>query len=312
MKRLFINNVLKNHKINTLQRKFIAQGAFYRQNNSDVKLKGKFLKSLRPDMPTLVFIPEIFESSEGYERFFSDPDNGILQYRNVWILSQRNFGDSDHHPSFDLDDMADDVKRFIDEKQLSIVTIGGHGHGAKVACAFSTKNLERTSGVMCIEGGPIDHNYHPWWLECREAILAAYRISKKASSVSEFSRQFDSVVSHKKWNKLIKNNLIESSTGLSFKFNIDDLEKNVRKVYSDIVTFTPRFGLFPGRAFVNFASESSHIYLSTNTIPIYSFFPKLEGQFASASLNYIQCNDDYMSKEIIIVILYILIRSLVT
>ena len=107
-------------------------------------------------MPTLIFFPEIMELAENYEKFFTDPNHNILDYRNVWLVDPRNFGDSDHHDSFYLNDMAGDIRRFMDEKQISIATMGGHGYGAKVACAFSTLHLDRTSGVMCIEGGPID------------------------------------------------------------------------------------------------------------------------------------------------------------
>ena len=83
-----------------------------------MKLRGKFLKSRRPDMPTLIFFPEIFEFAENYEKFFTEKDHGILDYRNVWLVNPRNFGDSDHHDSLCLNEMADDIKRFMDDKQI--------------------------------------------------------------------------------------------------------------------------------------------------------------------------------------------------
>jgi pimeloyl-ACP methyl ester carboxylesterase len=294
-------SVLKKIKFNNffnLSKKYIGQGAIYQNNTSDVKLKGKFLKCKRPDMPTLVFLPELMEPIENYENFFNNPNHHILQYRNVWLLSPRNFGDSDHHKSFDLEEMADDVKRFIDDKKLSIVTIGGHGYGAKIACAFSTMNLDRTSGVMCIEGGPIDHSFHPWWLECKDAINSAYKISKETNSIGEFYRKLDKAVTHSKWNKIIKQNAYESGNGINFKFNIEDLVFTIRKTQSEITNFTSRYGLFPGRAFVSFASESHFIYLATNTIPFYTFFPKLEGKFPSTELNFIQTENDNLSELI--------------
>ena len=48
----------------------------------------------------------------------------------------------------------------MDEKRLTICTIGGHGFGAKVAAATAIYNMNRFSGVIQYEGGPIEHKYH--------------------------------------------------------------------------------------------------------------------------------------------------------
>jgi len=41
-----------------------------------------------------------------------------------------------------------------------MATLGGHGFGAKVATATATANLERCTGVINLEGGPLDFRYH--------------------------------------------------------------------------------------------------------------------------------------------------------
>lgn len=298
---------MKNFKSNILnfkqsffniQKKFIAQGAVYQSDHSKVKLRGKFLKSKRSDMPTLLFFPELLNQVENYEKFFSDPNHGILNYRNVWILNPRNTGDSDHHESFELQDVADDVARFMDEKQLTTATVGGHGYGAKIACAFGTTFLEKTSGVMCIEGGPIDQSYHPAWNQVREYIKQANKIAKNTTNINDVSRKLDKVIVNKRWNKIFKDNLIESSSGVSWKCNMDLLALHANRPRPSFTSFGPEYGLFPGRAFVQFASESQQVYLATNTIPFMKFFPKLEGTFPATFFNFIQTEDDENSKLI--------------
>lgn len=64
----------------------------------------------------------------------------------------------------------------MNEKQLTMVTVGGHGYGAKVACAFGTYYMEKTTGVVCFEGGPIDHSYHEAWEEVRNLIVDCSKI----------------------------------------------------------------------------------------------------------------------------------------
>jgi hypothetical protein len=43
------------------------------------------------------------EPAENFEKWFTNPNNKVLDYRNVWLLNPRNFGDSDHHDSFDME-----------------------------------------------------------------------------------------------------------------------------------------------------------------------------------------------------------------
>ena len=46
-----------------------------------------------------------------------------------------------------------------------MATIGGHGFGAKVAAATAAANLDRFTGVVQYEGGPLDHRYHEAYQE---------------------------------------------------------------------------------------------------------------------------------------------------
>ena len=50
----------------------------------------------------MIWFSDLVESSENFEAFFTKGDNKILNVRNVWLVNYRNFGDSDHHDSFDM------------------------------------------------------------------------------------------------------------------------------------------------------------------------------------------------------------------
>lgn len=106
-----------------------------------------------------------------------------MNYRNVWVLNTRNFGDSDHHDSLEMEDVCNDVARFMGEKQLTMVTVGGHGYGAKVASAFGSYHMEKTTGVVCLEGGPVDNSYHEAWEEVKNLVcdLARFNVAETAN-----------------------------------------------------------------------------------------------------------------------------------
>ena len=59
-----------------------------------------------------------------------------------------------------MEDMTDDIIRFMDERQITMATIGGHGFGAKLAAATAAANLDRFTGVIQYEGGPLNHKYY--------------------------------------------------------------------------------------------------------------------------------------------------------
>lgn len=81
---------------------------------------------------------------------------------------------------------------------------------------------------------------------------------------------------------------------------MQSLAENVKRGHRcDITRWSERFGLFTGRSMVLFASHSHWIFLNTNTIPIYKFFPRLEGQFGSMDLNYINTDESKTSKIIL-------------
>ncbi len=81
----------------------LYRDASYQTDTTKVRLKGKFLPSRNPDMPTLLWFPDVMEPAENFEKWFTNPNNKVLDYRNVWLLNPRNFGDSDHHDSFDME-----------------------------------------------------------------------------------------------------------------------------------------------------------------------------------------------------------------
>lgn len=69
--------------------------------------------------------------------------------------------------------MSNDIIRFMNTHDIMMATIGGHGFGAKLATVTAINNMNRFTGVMCLEGGPIDHRYYPAYHELVEYIEIA-------------------------------------------------------------------------------------------------------------------------------------------
>ena len=75
-----------------------------------------------------------------------------------------------------MEEMSADIIRFMDEKKLTMATIGGHGFGAKVAAATAAANLDRFTGVIQYEGGPLDHRYYEAYQELESYVQFANKL----------------------------------------------------------------------------------------------------------------------------------------
>ena len=108
----------------------------------------------------MIWFSDLVEPVENFAPFFSNPKHKILDIRNVWLVNIRNMGDSDHHQSFAMEEISGDIMRFMDQNKITMATLGGHGFGAKVALATAINNMNRVTGVINLEGGPLDHRFY--------------------------------------------------------------------------------------------------------------------------------------------------------
>lgn len=124
----------------------------------------------------MIWFSDLVEPVENFEKFFTGPNNKILDVRNVWLLNYRNMGGSDHHDSFEMADISQDVVRFMDKQKLTMATLGGHGFGAKVALATAINNMDRCTGVINLDGGPLDHRYYEAYQELQGYVETAAKL----------------------------------------------------------------------------------------------------------------------------------------
>lgn len=51
----------------------------------------------------MIFFADYFDPVTNWIPFFNSPDNNFLDYRNIWLVNPRNFGNSDRCDSFDME-----------------------------------------------------------------------------------------------------------------------------------------------------------------------------------------------------------------
>lgn len=60
---------------------------------------------------------------------------------------------------------------------------------------------------------------------------------------------------------------------------MEGLAADMKKNMPNVAIWSESYGLWPGQTLAIFAAYSRWIHLSTNTLPFYNVFPRLEGQF---------------------------------
>lgn len=178
-----------------------------------------------------------------------------------------------------MEDLSNDIIRWMDEKQITMATIGGHGFGAKVAAATASTNLDRFTGVIQYEGGPLDHRYYEAYQELESYVDFAAKLKLAEMDGAAAMRHIDKNIACSKWASIFRQNLMTEGSQPYWRNNIDALAANMRKFNPDVATYSESYGLWPGQTFAIFAANSRWVHLATNTLPFYNVFPRLEGQF---------------------------------
>ena len=188
-------------------------------------------------------------------------------------------GDSDHHESFAMQDISDDVMRFMDQHKLTMATLGGHGFGAKVALATAINNMDRCTGVINLDGGPLDHRYYESYQELASYVDVCSKLDITKADYNSAVKHVNDNIACKKWASIFRQNLENKGSGVAWKCNIDDLAANMKTRQPDVACWHESYGLWPGNALALFAAHSRWVHLSTNTLQFYNVIPRLQGQF---------------------------------
>ena len=100
----------------------------------------------------------------------------------------------------------------MDEHKITMATIGGHGFGAKVATATAINHMNRFTGVISLDGGPLDHKYYEAYQELAQYIESVRNLNIETLNAADALKKITERVPHHKWRSIILQN-IETSKG---------------------------------------------------------------------------------------------------
>ena len=100
--------------------------------------------------PPLLILHGLFGSFDNWHTLV----RRFAAHRHVFALDQRNHGRSPHSPVFSYVAMAEDLRKFLDDRNLERVAVLGHSMGGKTAMQFAVTYPRRVSRLVVVDISP--------------------------------------------------------------------------------------------------------------------------------------------------------------
>ncbi|WP_299124839.1 alpha/beta fold hydrolase [uncultured Winogradskyella sp.] len=145
----------------------------------------------------------------------------------VHLVDQRNHGRSFHSDRFDYELMAEDLKNYCDDHNLSDIILLGHSMGGKTAMLFATKYPELVSKLIVADISPRYYPVH------HDAILEGlsrldFSELKSRGKADEFLSDYVPEMGTRMF--LLKNLYWVEKGELGLRINLPVLKENVSEV----------------------------------------------------------------------------------
>ncbi len=175
----------------------------------------------------LIVLHGLLGSGENWQTIMK----GLENQCRIFLLDQRNHGNSPSADSMSYSAMADDVFQFVEEKGLESVILLGHSMGGKTAMEFALRYPEKTAGLIVVDIAP--REYSPTLRKVLERLhdIDVGSLAKR----SEAEEKLKPVVPERRVRLfLLKNLKRNASGGFFWKVNLDVLTKEYREVWKGL------------------------------------------------------------------------------
>ncbi len=161
---------------------------------------------------------------------FGSSDNWITigrklgETRKVWLLDQRNHGDSPHSNVFNYEALASDLKEFVDEHSIRNFDLIGHSLGGKTAMLFATQYP--IDSLIVVDIAPKQYPVH------HDTIIEGLK-SIGLQSIKSRTDADNALAEHVPLagvRQFLLKNLKRTPQGFGWKINLDAIQDQIEEV----------------------------------------------------------------------------------
>lgn len=151
----------------------------------------------------------------------------FAEFRKVYLVDQRNHGQSPHSDEFSYEAMAADLDEFIQEHDIHDAAILGHSMGGKTAMTYAVSYSGDWDRIIVVDIAPKYYPVH------HQGIIDALRKleigSMKTRGEAEDALSADLKDEGQRM-FLLKNLRRNKEGGFSWKMNLDAIEENIEDI----------------------------------------------------------------------------------
>lgn len=163
---------------------------------------------------------------------FGSSDNWLTLGRKfaenfkVYIVDQRNHGQSFHSDDFSYEAMAADLKQFLAAQNIENPHILGHSMGGKTAMNFATTFPDRVDKLIVADIGPQSYPVHHTTI-----LKGMFSIDLlNTGSRKEADQQLAEYISEVGIRQFLLKNLGRSDEGFAWKINLPVIARNIEEI----------------------------------------------------------------------------------
>ena len=152
------------------------------------------------------------------------------EHYEVFVIDQRNHGQSPHSSTFNYFAMVDDLLEFMDDHQIVNPILIGHSMGGKVAMNFALEHPQKVHRLISVD---MSVRAYPARLQHMEIIEAMLAVDfEKVHSRGEVELQIAPAIQSERIKMFVMKNLYRiNSHRFAWRINIKDIDANLENVF---------------------------------------------------------------------------------
>ncbi|MDA3822966.1 MAG: alpha/beta fold hydrolase [Bacteroidales bacterium] len=112
-----------------------------------------FYRKLGEAGPPIIIVHGLYGASDNWISIARE----LADSYEVFMIDQRNHGDSPHDDVHSYDAMREDLREFMDKQQLERAILLGHSMGGKTVMSFALKYPKRVSSLIVVDIAPVPY-----------------------------------------------------------------------------------------------------------------------------------------------------------
>ncbi|MBK6267039.1 alpha/beta fold hydrolase [Marivirga sp. S37H4] len=235
----------------------------------------------------LIILHGLFGSSDNWMTI----GKKLAENHKVYLVDQRNHGDSPHSDTHNYEVMATDLKEFIQEHKIENPHIIGHSMGGKTAMQFAVTNPDLYDKLIVVDIAPKAYPVH------HDTILEGLKSINltELNSRNDADKALAEYVPEKGVRQfLLKNLTRDENKNFVWKINLSVIEKSIEAISKGLEKHlsTEKDTLFIG-------GSESHYIKNEDHIVIINFFPNAKVEMIEGAGHWIHAEKPEEFLEVV-------------